>query len=273
MNINYQSWKAYAECPKKYFLRHVEKKPPLVPINDYYRLYGILVQQFFQMFCNIWRFKIPYMPIEEVRFKMNVLYKNLLAVSQVTWPQSGPGQDEILEQACLDTFAVMDGQNQNYFLNTQSEVDISVTISSDVNINCRVDFIHKDALDEKSILIFDGKGTDKIGKNIDKNQLYFYTLLYHKHTGIMPAGIGIFYYRFNTYSPIPLDGKIMDSFQTKLSQDVTNMMSAPIIATPCSKSCKYCEYRPGCPESTQYFAKRAKPSKLDIPDGVTEFSF
>ena len=130
MKISYNSWKDYKECPKKYFLRYRKKEPSQIPKNDYFTLYGVLTERFFQMFCNIWRYTTPYMPADVIRQKLDILYKELMRNAEVDWtaPFVKYSEAEIFEQSYTDICKIMDSMNQNYFLNTKSEVSIGVNV-------------------------------------------------------------------------------------------------------------------------------------------------
>ena len=85
MNISYHTWKDYQNCPKKYFLKHRKHLEPPVPQNEFYALYGRLTEKFFQFFCNTWRYTMPYMPPDEIKYKLNVLWEDILKISYVNW--------------------------------------------------------------------------------------------------------------------------------------------------------------------------------------------
>jgi CRISPR/Cas system-associated exonuclease Cas4 (RecB family) len=274
INISYNAWKDYRECPKKYYLKNRKRQPPSVPRNDYYTLYGKLTEKFFQMFCNIWRFNSPYMFPEDIQNKLKILYEGVLNSSVVNWdaPFVQSTKEDIFNQSYGDICAIMDSQNQNYFLNTKSEITVEIATKDNICIKGRLDFIHNDVL-SKTITIFDGKGSSNIGKNVENNQVLFYALLYFLHFKIMPEQLGFFYYRFNTFKPVPITLDILNEFRAKLSLDIKKILGdSTYIATPCSKSCKYCDYRITCMEGLEDQGKRKKESKLDFPDqdGIIE---
>jgi CRISPR/Cas system-associated exonuclease Cas4 (RecB family) len=268
MNISYHAWKDFVECPKKYFLRYRQKLPPPIPKNEYFTLYGKLTEKFFQMFSNIWRFTMPYMPPEEIRFKLDKIYKGILETTPVDWNASFVkySKEEIFEQAFNDVYVIMDSSNQNFFLNTKSEVSITV-MTKDADITGRLDFVHADAINNSSIMIFDGKGTDKIGKNVDANQVLFYALLYYFHFKVMPEKLGFFYYRFNSYIPVPINLNILNEFRAKLSSSISQMTKdVEFKATPCYKACRYCVYETICLDCLKARADRRKTPDLELPD-------
>jgi len=269
MKLSYHAWKDYKDCPKKYYLKFIKKQPTTLTKNDAFNLYGKLVEKFFQYFCNIWRFTMPYMPPEEIRFKMVKIYEDLLKVSEVDWtaPFVPETKESLFEHACSDVCAIMDSPNQNYFLNSKSEVSIEVATKLGYEITGRLDFIHFEPLN-KIPIIFDGKGTTKIGKNIDKNQVIFYALLFYFHYKIVPSGLGFFYYRFNTYVPVEIDLKKLNEFRAQMSLDIKQLVNeTEYKATPRPKACKYCDYRNICRECLEDQLSRKKPSRIELPDG------
>jgi CRISPR/Cas system-associated exonuclease Cas4 (RecB family) len=277
MRIDYHKWKDFKDCPKKFSLRYVEKLPPTVPENAYHTLYGRLVEKFFETFCNIWRFKTPHLFPEVIRERLIPIYDSIIQSSTITW--SGPTikhtKDEIFEQAYNDVCAIMESHNQNYFLNTKSEVSIEMQLKDGNVIDGRIDFLHKQPLND-DFSIIDGKGSSKIGRNVSDNQLLFYTLLYYFQYKRLPLETGFFYYRFNTFVPVLIDVDMINVFRAGLSLDIKKMTSEAPIATPNAKSCKYCSYANSCLEGMVSKAGRAKKSKLDIVstgEGITEFGF
>jgi len=281
MNISYTAWEAYTECPKKFFLEHIKKAPPTTPSHDYYKLYGLIVQKFFEVFCNRWRFRTPYIFPEIIHEKLVVLWEDLLKTVTVDWDASYAvkQKDEILDEAYTDVCIIMDSLNQNYFLNSRSEVEITIRLKDSHSINGIIDFVHTDYMAGNSVVIFDGKGTRTVGKNIDKNQLLFYALLYYLSTKILPSTLGFFYYKLNVFSPLFFNQDVLNEFRIRLSADIKAMTTcAEYVATPCAKSCRYCLYLTGCMEGQQAKSKRARPSKLKELDkrgeeesGILEF--
>jgi hypothetical protein len=278
MKISYNAWKAYIECPKKYFLEYRKKQPSPVPENKYFTLYGKLTEKFFEMYCNIWRYKTPYLPPEEVEHKLRILYKNILDQTIVDWtaPFVTADEDEIFNQSLGDILTILNDVNSNnLFLNTKAETKIEIATKMGATITGRLDFIHKDPISNR-VLIFDGKGTNKLGKNISRNQLLFYALLYYFHFKILPEKLGFFYYRFNILKPVPISLSILNDFRTIISSGVEEMMTlSEFKATPSYKACLYCDYQTICQECMDDRASRKKPSKLDIPegDGIINISF
>lgn len=275
MNISFHAWRDFNDCPKKYFLKYRKRAEPTVPKNEYFTLYGRLVERFFQMFCNIWGKKSSYMPPGYINDKTKILYDEILDVSIVDWSARfvKASKNEILEQAQNDICTIMDSHQQNYFLNTKSEVEIKVQTKNDVNLTSRLDFIHTHPLD-KSLLIFDGKGTAKMGK-ADKNQLLYYALLYNFEQGRPPDNLGFFFYRFNTFTPVDFNMDILNTFRAKISLDVKDICTrSDFEARPKDKNCRFCDYSNSCEELLKKRASRKRPVEINSDDtGVSEFGF
>lgn len=274
MKVSYHAWKAYKECPKKFYLKHFKWQPPPVPLDDYHTIYGKLTEKFFEYFCNMWRFNLPYMPPDEIRFKLSKIYENLLKTCTVNWsaPYANLSKDQIFEQSFNDICAIMDSQNQNYFLNTKSEIAINVETKYNVTMTSRLDFIHKDPSGQ-STLIFDGKGAGKIGKNVSNDQVIYYGLLYFFHFKQVPDELGFFYYRYNTFVPVEINLNILNEFRARLSLDIQAISSDKnFYPTPNASACKYCDYQTTCYECMESRAARKRKSKISISEeeGVFE---
>lgn len=272
MNITYHKWKAFTECPKKFYLGYIKKAPPTVPQNDYFMLYGKLVEKFFQFFCNMWRFNTPYMSATDIKSKLEPIYPTILRTSTVIWtaPMCKQNEEEIFGDALRDICLIMDSPNQNYFLNTTSEVSIDLSLKNAHRLNGRIDFIHRDAINSNIESIIDGKGSSKIGKNVDDDQLLFYVLLYYFQYKKLPDSVGFFYYRYNTFVPVLINKDIINSFRAKLSLDIKTITTLEEYkATPSPKACLYCKYAQGCMECLQDRGTRAKKSKIDNLDDST----
>lgn len=265
MNISYHSWKCYSECPKKFNKQYVQKAPPTEPLNEYFTLYGRLVEKFFELYCNIWRFKTPVITPEVIRQKLVFIYSGIIKSSTVNWdlPYCRDSKEDIFEQGYEDVCTIMTSPNMSYFYNTKSELSIGLLLKDDHKMKGRLDFIHKAQIGDDEI-IFDGKGTNKIGKNISNNQLYFYTFLYYFRFNKLPTQLGFFYYRFNTFIEIPIDMDILNDFRARLSLDVKEMYKAEHEPTPSAKSCKYCKYFTGCTEGEKDRLSRKRSSKIDL---------
>jgi CRISPR/Cas system-associated exonuclease Cas4 (RecB family) len=167
-------------------------------------------------------------------------------------------------------------ETQNLFLNTKAEVEIKLKTKEEVNITGRLDFIHTNPISNE-VLIFDGKGTDKIKKNIDENQLLYYMLLYWFLYKEIPQQTGFFYYRFNLFAPMVVGVSQINKFRAQLSLDIKALLKeSEFKATPSYTVCKYCGYKATCKEKEDREKISKKPSKItNLPEsgGIVQFSF
>jgi len=276
MNISYHSWKAYVECPKKFSKQYVEKAAPTEPLNEYFTLYGRLVEKFFELYCNIWRFKTPKLSPAVIRQKLVFIYSGIIKSSTVNWdlPYCRDSKEDIFEQGFQDICTIMDSPNMSYFLNTKSEISIGLLLKDGHKMKGRLDFIHTDQVGEDET-VFDGKGTNKIGKNISNDQLFFYAFLYYFRFKKLPVQLGFFYYRFNSFIEIPIDMNVLNEFRARLSLDAKEMFKSDFPPTPCAKSCKYCRWFTGCTEGEQSRISRKRTSKIDLESNgkIVELGF
>jgi CRISPR/Cas system-associated exonuclease Cas4 (RecB family) len=276
MRIDYHKWKEYKECPKKFYLKNIKMASPTITINDYPRLYGRLIQKFFEMYCNIWRYTTPYIFPDIIRERMRILYDQLLQTTTVNWnsPICRLSQEEILERAVRDAITIMEAPTLNMFLGTKSEVTIEIQLKKGDVLNGRLDFLHRQPPpNDHQVVLFEGKGTEKMGK-ADNDQLLFYSLLYYFQFKKIPEEIGFFYFRFNTYMTGLLNENLLNEFRARVSLDIKTMTAdEKFEATPSAKACKFCSYALGCMECLRSKASRARKSKMAdfAGDGVVEF--
>jgi len=271
MLISYHTWKDLRDCPKRFRQLHIYKMTPTVPQNEYFTLYGSLIQKFFENYCNIWGYKTPNIPPDVVPQWMRQLFDALMLTAEVNWsgPGASDGPDEIVAKASEDANKILAGQSLNYFLNTKSEIGVSIKLSSGHSMTGRMDFVHEDP--GKSILLFDGKGTSKKGKNIDIDQLYWYALLYRFHYGKYPNELGFFYYKLNEFEPVMFNLDILNEFRARVSLMLKSLNeNRSFEATPSAKACRYCPYLNSCPEGIAGKVSRARPSKAGITAEITE---
>lgn len=276
MNMTYEDWKTYKECPKKYFLFIRKGMAPTAPQNDYFRLYGLLIQSFFQHYSNIWRYKTPYMPPDFIQAKLKTLYEQLLETTQVDWNGRfvKGSKEDIYNEVYRDVCIIMDSPNQNYFLNTRANLEIAVDTQTGIRITHPISFLHKN-LDE-SVLIFEGRGSSKVKKKEKGHRLLFYALLYYMHFKKIPEQLAYFYYRYNTLAPFPYDLTILNEFRAMVSKDMKDMMAlSHFPANPCTNSCKYCPYNNSCEDRSKWQANRRKASTIEAPEeiGVINLGF
>lgn len=274
MIISYSTWTDLRDCPKRFEQLHILKQVPTVPVNEYHALYGTLVQKFFEYYCNTWRFKTPYLFPDIIQERLGPILDALLVTRTVNW-NSGPGKDEIIKKAAEDISTIMEGHGLNWFLNTRAELGLSVKLSCGHSISGRLDFVHTNAM-HGGVYLFDGKGTSK-KKNVDPDQLYWYSLLYWLHHKVMPSGIGFFFWKLNEYEEHPLSLDLLNAFRARISLMVKSIDGVrSYAATPSAKACRYCQFANSCPEGLLDKGSRAKKSKVDIQasgDGVLSFGF
>lgn len=276
MHLNYHAWKMFVECPRKFFYKTIKKAPSTVVDNDYFKIYGLTIEKFFEMFSNHWRHDTPYMPKDLIEVKLEPIFNSVLNNSTVLWdaPYSSLTSEEIHQQIKDDIFTIMESQNQNYFLNTKAEISFRLDLKNGHKMTGRLDFLHIDAL-SKEVYLIDGKGSMTMGKYVDKKQLWFYALLYYFSYKKWPDHLGFFYYRYNTLTPIEVDKDRLNIYRAEISMDFKKMFSGEDYSpTPSAKACKFCIYINNCDAGLKGKIGRMRSSKIDFEsDGVVAFSF
>jgi hypothetical protein len=279
MHLDFYSWRCYNECPKHYRLQYVDQVPPPYPENKYFALYGNIMQRFFEMYSNNWgKSDTCPMPDDLIKERLKTIFDSFLKTEYIVWGARFANQSgaDILQDSFVSTRAILSSPNKEYFLNTSSEVPITLETKDEDVISVKIDFVHtvSENVLNKRLLIFDGKGTKKLG-NVWNDQVYLYALIYFFHTKIMPSSLGFFYYRFNTFVPVEITMDILNLFRAKLSLSLKTIKAdLEFKANPCTKSCKYCGYQTDCQEYI-HRPKRKKKNNIPVTEttGLAEFGF
>jgi len=256
----------------------MDKAPLPYPENKYFALYGNVMQKFFEMYSNNWGKTDPNMSPSVIEDKIKIIFDNFLKTEHIVWGARFANQsgEDILQEAIASAKTILYSANKEYFLNTSSEVPIKLETKDNDTLSIKIDFVHTISSNilNKRILVFDGKGTRKLG-NVSNDQIYLYALLYFFSTQIMPSSLGFFYYRFNTFVPVDLSMDILNAFRARLSLGLKTIRNdTEFKANPCTKSCKYCGYQTDCQEYI-HRPKRKRKSHVPISEttGLAEFGF
>jgi len=231
--------------------------------NEYFTLFGNLIQKFFELYANEWKSQGLAFTEPLIRQKLQPLWEKLLSYAEVDWnaPFARQNSKEIFDNAVEDIIGNLD--NLDVYGNIRSEVKIEVTFKSGDVLVGKLDFIKKDEeAPPEDADILDGKSTDKFGKNIHVEQLYTYAILYKFKYGVYPKRIGILYFRMKEIEYYDMDIEEIETFKKKLILTMFEIGKTEVFkATPSAKSCKYCDYMSICKEGMESANSRKRPRK------------
>jgi len=266
MRFNFHKYMDYKKCPRRYKMSEDRVKPTR-DRNDYFTLFGNLIQKFFEVYANEWKREGLYFTEPLIRSKLQPMWEKVLRYAVVDWnaPFVRQTANEIFEEAILDIMGNLD--NLDVYDRTKSEVKIEVTFKSGDVLVGKIDFITDDESgNREDAEILDGKSTNVIGKNIHVEQLYTYAILYKFKYGVYPKKIGILYYRMKEVEYYPMDVEAIESFKKKLIIAMYEIGKLKEFKpTPSAKSCKYCDYMGDCKEGIESANSRKRPRKNHIP--------
>lgn len=250
MRISYSSYKNYIECPRKYKYM-LDRRPTPEKESKYFALYGITVQKFFEDYCN---FYLPqgkdFKSKDEIYKAVKQRWDYILSrpYNYVKWddPWCRESSDQIFNSVYLDVLAIM--EKIKIFESCKSEVKMGVKLkNSGDELFGRIDFIYKNPVDS-TVEILDGKGTAKMDKNVDPEQLYFYALLYLLTYKKLPDKIGFIYWRYQVIHYLDINMDILMEFKNKFALVKKSIKKdkeyKPKVGL--SKGCKYCPYKVEC---------------------------
>lgn len=255
MRFDFHKYKNFLECPKKYHLRDI-RTPIITPKNAYYQVAGELVQKFFEMYANLWIGQDIVFDRERVRNRMKPYWDHLLLNNRVDWghPMSKLGEVDLFLE-CVDT--ILDNLSKlDVYKDTRSEVKLEVNLKSGDTLVGKVDFITDDG---KIVSILDGKNSATKGKYVDERQLLFYALLYKFRYGKLPDRLGFLYYKYQELVPVVFTSRDVDDLWRDIIRVMVTIKKTKVFEpTPCSKSCKMCDYLDQCPEGQADMASRKR---------------
>lgn len=263
MKLTYSNYKMYLECPKRYYYTTNYIKPPREP-SKYFAIYGMLIESFFKLYTNFYlknNISIDNKKIKEILEKN---WNTVLLNNHVDWkdPWVKEKPEDIFNNAYNDIIENI--EKIHIWKNTISETTLNILLKKSGDLlSGRIDFI---VTDNDKIEILDGKGTYKLEKTVDIEQLYFYILLYTLHNQRMPDKAGFLYYKYKIISYIEFDKKALVDFKNKLLLTMDMIKKdkdfKPIVNV--YGHCKWCPYNEICQE---YINKKVELSikKQELP--------
>lgn len=265
LRFNFHKWADFKECPKKFYLKET-KVPYPKEENKYNTLVGSTVQKFFELYANEWKAQSILWTREEVVSRIDEHWRWLLSNNYINWKDFYVKMDRFqLFDLCVDI--IMDNlKKMDIYDNTRSEIKVEVKFKSGDVLVGVMDFVKRE---NGRVVIFDGKSTDKVGKNIHNEQLYTYAILYQFKHKVLPDEIAFLYYRMQAWETVPIDLEKIELFKKDLIYTmyrIKQMEDFP--ATPSAKGCRYCPYNTVCKEHMEDSKTRRKESSIkDQPNG------
>lgn len=276
MRLSYSEYATYIKCPKRYHLEVTEVEPPEQQ-SMYFAVYGLLTESFFKIYTNEILPKGITLSDDQIRAIMRKLWAKILDENYVVWtdPWCRESSEHIFMTAYEDVLKNI--AEFDFWGNTKAEISFEIVLKKTQDIlSCRMDFLVNRS--DGTVEILDGKGTYKMEKTVDIEQLYFYALVYYLHYKKLPDKVGFLYYKFKTIQYVDIDINIINDFKSKLvivkraiKQDKVFEAKVGI-----SKQCKWCAYKMTCEALIMKRKERADKKKptisFDFDGGLLSFS-
>ena len=276
MKLSYSEYRNYVQCPLKYYNEVNNVVPPEEP-SRYFAVYGLVVEYFFKIYTNVYSKKGIHLTDDQVRSVMRKLWNKVLEENYVVWtdPWCRESSEHIFMSACDDVIKNLN--TFDFWENAQSEVGFEILLKKSKDIlTCRLDFIVNNP--NGTVEILDGKGTYKMDKSVDIDQLYFYILIYLMHYKKLPDKVGFLYYKFQTIRYIDFDMDSVMEFKKKLALVKMSIKRDKKFEAKVgiSKQCKWCNYKYNCKaliDKRQERANKKKPTiTYDFEGDILSFS-
>jgi hypothetical protein len=268
MKLSYSEYKVYIQCPMRYYKELHKVEPPEQP-SRYFMVYGLLMESFFKIYSNVISKKGIELTDEQVYGILRKLWTKILDENHVVWtdPWCRESSEHIFMSAYDDTIKNLNAFE--FWKDAKSEISFEIVLkkSQDV-LTCRMDYIVNNP--DGTVEILDGKGTYKMDKTVDIEQLYFYALVYLLHYKKLPDKVGFLYYKFQTIRYVDIDLKIIMDFKDKLAlvKRAIKLDTTFEAKVGISKQCKWCDYKMTCKALCDKRQERANKKKP-----VIEFDF
>lgn len=267
MKLSYSEYRTYLSCPRLYD-NEQRKVEPAEKSSAYFKLYGLLIEQFFKKYTNEIVRKDITVTDQEIRNILSMQWQKILKDNYVDWgdPWVKFSSEQIFESVYEDVNKNLKAFDFWKDMKAEVTLDIMLKKSGD-HLTGRLDFIRQN---KDTVEILDGKGTEKMDTNVDVDQLYFYSLLYLLRYGRLPDKVGFLFYRYQLIKYIDVDKDIITGFRDKLSIVKTAVKNDAVFAPKVglSKQCKWCVYKYKCDAFIQKKNANAEKRAARKPDLV-----
>lgn len=266
MKLSYSSYRTYLDCPRKFHLTDTGVEAPEKK-SKYFALYGMLVESFFKQYVNEMLPKGINPSERDIDYTMKSIWQYILNREYVDWeePWVKQTQQQIYSDAYTDVLKNISANT--FWSRAKSEINIVINLKKSLDeLSCRLDFIVEN--EDGTIDIIDGKGTRKMDKNVDTEQLYFYALMYLLRHRKVPDRIGFLYYRYQLLKYVDINYDIIMSFKNKLAivKETIKKDTEFKAKVKISKQCKWCAYKMDCKDYIKEKSQRAKKRAIEIPE-------
>jgi len=246
MRLSYSAYKMYVDCPRRYHWVRL-KKVPSVKSSKYFALYGITVQRFFEYYVNKYVKKGISLTDVQIRSILRQDWEKILDTEYVIWddPWCKQSSEEIFESIYEDVLS--NTKEFDFFKHARSEVIYNIFLKkSQDELHGRLDFVI--TYPDGTVEILDGKGSTKVEKHVDNEQLYFYALLYLLRNKKLPNKIGFWYYKFQKIQYLDFNMDTIVEFKKKFALVKKSIKEETqwLPKVKITKACKFCDFKADC---------------------------
>jgi len=302
MYISYSADKVFADCPRSYYHKYVDKTPLPKPDNRVHMLYGDVVGKIFEAFYRdqLWRGDplANLLALVEPTLK-GVVLDEVRKGGILDWKEPGlkAGTRSLveIEHEIRETIPWgLKGIKHHRLLGNGAQAEM--VLDTDVEghrIGGRADFVMRRIEPHGDLVIVDGKGSRWRDKYTNHRQLRWYAMLYWLKFGEVPARLGFLFWRFkpeecmdwSTVTVSELEslktavlttiGVIEASKQQLVQLGPKAKPGAVFLAKPGS-DCKLCGYLSLCSEGTRIMTSEIKTEiaaerQLGVDEGEVSF--
>ena len=253
---SYSQLALYKKCPRLFQFERVEKRP-LPPYDLKPKFIGQVLEQVVQQFYGQEMWRTPKTLVASMQALVRATALRVSNEERVPWQRGemekwiGVAHDAvpsilrvIRDERLLDVSPVI-------------EHELRSNIGEGHTVFGRADFIF--TYPDGRVRILDGKGGGTIGRNVSGDQLRLYALATGQAASFkntLPDKVGFWWYRHGKIVWKKIDPVLMTKFKNGVLGTIHRVMAKDYAPTP-GPHCKYCHFKPDCPEGRAHLAERA----------------
>lgn len=245
MKISWSAYDRWKTCPHMFNIYHVLHEGYEIDRqkNRANTVYGSVVQEIFSRYYNdrIWLKSNPIEYIKETLLPK--IWQFITKDIYIDWNDFEQTEEEVYNSIKKDIDEIIHLFEEKEMIQPKefqrSEVKLSKRLVDHYFLTGKLDFLI--TLDGKRTLL-DGKST----KDVDEDQLYFYSLIHKKIFGKYPEKIGFIFYREAELQIIDFDEKKIQKIESDIEDLINQIEENKFSGTPEEEKCSLCLFNETC---------------------------
>lgn len=275
--LSYSAYSQYNQCPKQYDYQRVSKTEPPTPESHHNMIVGSVTQSVFEDFYNDELWDRDENIIDLLYGRAEHHFEEFMDEEYVDFNDITcrfESRSEPLKEVYDIILKTVQGIKREKLIGPRavSEKEMKVQFGDDF-LYGYIDFIIRNT--EGEVLLLDGKSSRHREEYVDKDQLYFYTLMYYNKYQELPDRLGFFYFRYADDDEEAFDWIDIDKYELmRLKQNIQDVLegikSKDFPANPEPSYCQWCQWEEMCDERQEQKKQNRAKRQLRRSDDKDE---